>query len=149
EEFHLLFASSIEHCIGEVLDERVGFTIEDAITLLNAGLTNSLGQMTLARTGRSLEQSVFVFSDEAGGGEVEDEAAVHLLVEVEVEVIECLLRIAELGGLSATVQQTVTATIQFIGNEARDEINRHHALGVSLMSPRFQYGGDAAETELF
>src|SRR5262249_5922235 len=104
--------------------------------------------MTLAGAGRAEEQAVLMFGDEVGRGQVEDEAAVHLLVEVEVEVIECLLGIAELGGLSATVQQTVTATVQFIGNEARDEINRRHELGLSLMQTRFQDGGHGAETKL-
>src|ERR1051326_9020461 len=63
-------------------------------------------QMTLARTRRTGEQGVLVSGDEVGGGEVKDEAAVHLLVEVEVEVIECLLWITKLGRLSATIQQT-------------------------------------------
>jgi hypothetical protein len=126
-----------------------GFTIHDAIALLNGGLANGLSEMTLAGAGRAEKQAVLMFGDEVGRGQVEDEAAVHLLVEVEVEVIERLLWIAELGGLSATVQQTVTATIQFIGNEARDEINRRHALGLSLMKTCFQDGGDAAETKLF
>ena len=90
-----------------------------------------------------------MFGDEVSGGEVEDEAAVHLLVEVEVEVIQCLLRIAELGGLSAAIQQTVTATMQFIGDEDGDEINRSHAFCLSLMKTSFQNGDDAAETQLF
>jgi hypothetical protein len=50
---HLLFASSIERGIGEILDEFVGFTIEDAIALLNGGLADGLSEMTLARAGRT------------------------------------------------------------------------------------------------
>ena len=43
----------IERRISKVFDERVGFTIEDAITLLNGGLTDGLGEMALARAGRT------------------------------------------------------------------------------------------------
>src|SRR5205814_5517812 len=95
------------------------------------------------------KQRVFMFGDEVGGGEVEDEAPVHLLVEVEVEVVECLLRIAKLPGVFAALQQTVTVTIQFIGDQAGDQIDRRHALGLSLMETCFQHGSDAAETKLF
>src|SRR5207253_9466765 len=123
--------------IRETLNETVGRAIPDATALLNGGLTDRLTEITLARAGRAEEQAVLMFGDEVGRGQVADDAAVHLLVEVEVEVVECLLRIAELGGLSATVQQTVTATIQFIGNEARHEINGRHALGLSLMKTCF------------
>jgi hypothetical protein len=89
-----------------------------------------------------------VFGDEVSGGEIEDEAAVHLLVEVEVEVVERFLRIAKRGVFSAAFQQTIAPTMQFIGYEARDQIHRRHALGLSLMKASFQNGGDAAETEL-
>ena len=50
--------------IGEVIDERVGFAIQNAIALLNGGLTNRLGEMTLTRSGRPEEQGVFMFGNE-------------------------------------------------------------------------------------
>src|SRR2546426_9640590 len=53
KQFHLFFASSIERGIGEVIAEGVGFTIEDAITLLNGGLANRLGEMALAGARRT------------------------------------------------------------------------------------------------
>ena len=56
------------------------------------------------------KQSVPVLGDEVGDGEVEDKTAIHLLVEVVVEVVECDLRIAEPRRFSATFQQTVAAT---------------------------------------
>src|SRR5205823_13545036 len=133
KQFHLFFAILIKRRVRKVIDEGVGFTIEDAITLLNGGLPDGLSKMTLSGARRPEEQGVFVFSDEVGGGEVEDKAAVHLLVEVEVEVIQYLLRIAECGGLSAAFQQAVTATTQFIRNQTGDQINRRHAFGLSLM----------------
>jgi hypothetical protein len=35
-----------------------------------------------------------VASDECGGGQIEDQASIHLLIEIEVEVVEGSLRIA-------------------------------------------------------
>ena len=55
--------------------------------------------------------------DEGTGGEIEDQATIHLLIKVEVEVIERRLWIAELSFFSATLQQPVTSSLQFIGNE--------------------------------
>ena len=47
-----------------------------------------LREVALAGAGRSEEERVLVLADEARGGELEDERAVHLLVEVEVEGVE-------------------------------------------------------------
>src|SRR5262245_41408751 len=105
--------------------------------------------MALACAGWTEKQRVFVFGDEIGSSEVEDEGAVDLLVEGEVEVVQCLLRIAELGSLSAALQQTITASSQFIGNEVGDQIDGRHALGLSLMTTGFQHRGHAATTTLF
>ncbi len=60
--------------------------------------------------------------DEVGRGEIADEAAVQLLIEVEVEVVECFLRIAKLGGFSPSFQQTITTAMEFIGYQARNQI---------------------------
>jgi hypothetical protein len=46
-----------------------------------------------------------VAGDKGAGGEIEDQAAIHLLVEVEVEVIESLLGVAELGLLFPPLQK--------------------------------------------
>jgi hypothetical protein len=64
----------------ELSDEDVGFTVEDAITLLNGSLTNRLSQVALARAWRTEEQGVFMSGNKVTGGEVEDETPVHLLV---------------------------------------------------------------------
>ena len=53
------------------------------------------------------KSAVVVLADEAAGGELEDEAAVHLLVEVEVEGIERLAAVAEARLLHAPVEQAV------------------------------------------
>jgi len=54
---------------------------------------DGLGEMALAR--RSEEQDVVALCDEADRGELVDEGAIHLLVEVEVEAVERAIGVAE------------------------------------------------------
>ena len=87
-------------------------------------------------------------SDEGAGGQVEDQTAIHLLVEVEVEVIEVLLRIAKLGLLGSSLQQAITATSEFVGDQAGEEVDGGHGFGLGLVETGFEHGGDAAQPQL-
>ena len=62
-------------------------------------------------------------SDERRGGQFEDQAAIHLFVEVEIEVIEGHLRIAKLRLLPPSLQQSVAATSQFVGYQTGEEVD--------------------------
>jgi hypothetical protein len=53
-------------------------------------------------------------SDERCRRQIEDQAAIHLLVEVEIEVFEAHLRIAKLCLFPAPFQEPVAATSQFV-----------------------------------
>jgi hypothetical protein len=48
-----------------------------------------------------------VACDKGSGGQIEDHAAIHLLVESKVEVVEGLLEVAELGLLFPPLQQAL------------------------------------------
>jgi hypothetical protein len=56
-------------------------------------------------------------SHEGAGGQVEDQTAIHLLVEVEVKVVEGSLRVAKLSLLGPALQQAVAATSEFVGDQ--------------------------------
>ena len=56
--------------------------------------------------------------DEGASGEIEDQAAIHLLIESEVEVIESLLGVAELGLLFPPLQQALATQGEFVGDQA-------------------------------
>ena len=85
-------------------------------------------------------------SDEGGGGKIEDQAAIHLLVEGEVEVIEGLLRVAELGLLFPPLQQALAATGEFV----RDQTGRWgERFALCLAQAGLQPGGHAAQAQLF
>jgi len=51
-------------------------------------VSDGLCAVTFAATGWTEEQGIFALSDPVRGGQVEDKTAVHLRVELEVEVIE-------------------------------------------------------------
>jgi hypothetical protein len=89
-----------------------------------------------------------VASDESPGGQVEDQAAVHLLVEVEVEVIESLLRVTKLSLFFPSLQQSLAATSKFVGDQAGEEVDRSHGFCLGLTEAGFEHGGDTAQPQL-
>jgi hypothetical protein len=99
-------------------------------TVVSVRLADGLGQVTLACTTGPEKQCIFALADEGARGQVEDQAAIHLGIEVEVEVVQGLLRIAEGGLLAPSLQQAVAAPGQFVGDQARDQIDRCHGLGL-------------------
>ena len=81
--------------------------VDHAMALVDHRETDGLGEMALARTGRAEEDGVFCPLEEAPGGELEDQSAVDLRVELEVEAIEGLVRIAEACLLDTSSEQAV------------------------------------------
>ena len=61
--------------------------------------------------------------DKAAGGELEDEAAIHLLVEVEVKGVERLAHVAEGGLLDAPVEEPILAPKQLVAHERGEEVD--------------------------
>src|SRR5664280_2940862 len=45
-------------------------------------------------------------------------------------------------------RQAAAAPGQLVGDQARDQIDRRHGLGLRLVQARFQHGGNAAEPQL-
>ena len=86
--------------------------------------------------------------DEAGGGELVDQRAVHLLVEVEIEGVERAVGVAKARLLEAPVEEAILAAQQLVADERGDEVERRLALGLRLAEPRFEDVGHAGEAEL-
>ena len=103
KQFHVFFACAIEGGVGDFAEQGVGLAIEHAIALLDCRQADGLGQMTLAGAGWAEKQGVFVAGNEVGGGEIEDQTAIHLLVEAEIEVVERLVQVAKACGFFAGV----------------------------------------------
>ena len=89
---HDLLAAVLEGGVGELVEQHVGLAVADAVALLDRGEAEGLGEVALAGAGRAEEEHVLAALDEARGGELVDELAVDLLVEVEVEAVERLAR---------------------------------------------------------
>jgi hypothetical protein len=81
----------------------------------------------------------------APGSEIEHQTAIHLTVEVEIEVIEALLRVSELGLFFSSLQQSLATTSEFVGDEAGEEIDGGHGFGLSLANTSFEHSGDSAQ----
>src|SRR5687768_9493980 len=77
-------ACPIERGVGEFLEERVRFAVDDAIALLDHGAADGLGEMALSRPWRPEKERVLPLRDEAACGELVDQRAIHLLVEIEI-----------------------------------------------------------------
>ena len=104
--------------------------------------------MALAGAGRAEEEGIGVLGGPAGGGQLEDEGAVHLLVEVEVKGIEALGGVAEARLLQAPFEEPILPAEQLVADERREEVDRGQRLGLGLEEPRFQAGGHTRAAEL-
>ena len=74
--------------------------------------------------------------DELGGGELEDEAAIHLLVEVEVEGVEGLVRIAKVRLL---VRRSSSRSLRRVSSSATSVERK--SIGAMLFALRFEEAG--------
>ncbi len=145
----MLFAGAVERGFGEIIEQGVGLAIEHAVSLLDGGLADGLCQVTLAGAGWAEKQGIFVARDEGAGGEVEDQAAIHLLVESEVEVVESLLGVAELSLLFPPLQQALTTQGEFVGDQARQQVDGGERFGLGLAQTGLQHGGHSTQAKLF
>src|SRR6266850_8461326 len=96
QQFHVLLAVSIEGRFGDFLKQDVCLAVDHPIALADDGLPDGLGQMAFAGAGWTWKECIFAARDERGRRQIEDQAPIHLLVEVEIKVVEGHLRIAKL-----------------------------------------------------
>src|ERR1700691_4744810 len=128
----MLLAGAVQCSVGYLFQQDVRFAIQHAIALLDDSVPVGLCAVTLTASTRTKEQCVLPPSDPCGGGQVEDQTAVHLWVELEVEVIQLLVWVTELRLLVAPLQQSLAATGKFVGDQDGDQIDGSHGLGLSL-----------------
>ena len=107
-----------------------------------------LGEVALVRTRRPQEEPVLVLGDETAGGELEDEAAIHLLVELEVKGAERLAPVAEAGLSQPALEEPVLTALELVLPERGEEIDGGEPLRLGLEQPRVEPGGHAGAAEL-
>src|ERR1035441_10200429 len=96
------------------------------------GLADGLRQMAFPRSTWTHEQGVFPLADEGTGCQVKHQAAIHLRIEGEVEVVQLLVRVAECGLLAPAIQQSLAAAGQFVAHQTGDRIDRRPGFGPGL-----------------
>jgi len=64
------------------------------VALLDRRAADGLGEVDLAGARRAEQQHVFALADKARSGEIVDEGAIHLLVEIEIKAIESTVGVA-------------------------------------------------------
>jgi hypothetical protein len=92
--------------------------------------------MTLAGARRTEEERVFPLLYEACRGQLVEQGAIHFLVEIKVEAIERSIRIAEARLFVAPIEEPILATLQLVGDERADKIERHKLLDLRLTESR-------------
>jgi len=95
--------------------------------------------VTLARAWRAEKEGILSTANKATRREVKDQAAIDLFVEVEIKVVERLMRVTEAGLLSPPLEKPVASPSQLVRDQAGDEINRRHGLGLSLTKARLEH----------
>src|SRR5206468_12786322 len=104
---------AVERRIGDLLEKRVGLTIDDGIALVDSRAAEGLGEMTLARAWRAEQEHVFALPDEARSRELVDQRAVHLFIELKIERVERAIGIAKASLFVATLQEPVLPPQEF------------------------------------
>jgi len=89
-----------------------------------------------------------VAGDEGRGRQIENQTAIHLGIEGEVEVIEGFLRIAKLSLLAPTFQQAVATTSKFVGNQTGDQVDGRHGFDLSLVQTHLEHSCDSTQPQL-
>ena len=125
--------------------KSVGLAIEHAVALLDGGVADGLRKVTLA--GWTEKQGVFVACDESAGGEIENQAAIHLLVKGEVEVVEGLLGVGELGLFCPPLQHAFATQGEFVGDQARQQVDGGERFGLGLAQTGLQHGAHVRASE--
>src|SRR4029077_756950 len=107
QALEMLVAPAFHGGLGELREKDVGLSVEHAMSLLDRGAPDRLGEMALAGARRTEKKRVLAQLDEAAGRELEDQLPVHLAVEGEVEGVERPVWIAEASLLDAPLDEGV------------------------------------------
>jgi len=131
--------------------EHVAHGVEDgAVEHGPAGLDQAqpdrLRQMAFSHARRTAQEHVATLTHEAAGGQVEDRLLLDRAVEVPVEIFQSLL-LAERRGLGAPGDQPIVPHGQLVLKDQFQELGVVEPVGLGLLEPDFQRGGQTAQTQ--
>src|SRR2546425_3328846 len=119
--------------------------IDHAIVLLDGSLADGLSQVTFPRSAWTQEKCIFPLADEGTRSQIEYQAAIHLRVEGEIEVVQSLVRVAEGGLFAPAIQESLAAAGKLVAPQTGDQIDGGPGFGLRLAQAGFQHGGRTAE----
>ena len=93
------------------------------------------------------QERVLALRDEAPRGELVDQRAVHLLIEIKVKGVECGVRVAKACLFVSAFEQSVLPAQEFVRHERRHEIDRRELLGLGVAQAGFEDGRHAGQAE--
>ena len=107
---------------------------ESATPGVITGQFEQLCQVAFAGAGRAEEKDVLALGDEARGGELVDERAIHLLVEIEIKGVERALGVTEACELVSAFEQAVLPAAEFVGHQRGHQVEGRQLLGLPCRS---------------
>jgi hypothetical protein len=81
------------------------------------------------------EQPVLATADKGGSRQIEDQGAVHLRIELEVESVQSLVGIAEACLFVPPLQQSLAAAGQFVRHQDGDQVEGGHGFALLHQFP--------------
>ena len=81
----------------------------------------------MSRPAGTQEKCIFPLADESTGGQVKHQAAIHLRVKSEVEVVQSLVRVAEGGLFAPAIQESLAAA-------GSSSLTRHEIRSIGAMA---------------
>src|SRR5678809_1000036 len=122
------------------------FAVKHTIALLNGSQSDGLSEMAFSGAGRTEKEDVFMTRNKVRGGQIEDQTSIHLLVEGEIEIIECV-EVSKAGSFSPAFQQAIAAAGELIRNQTGDQIDGRHRFSLGLLDAGFQYRSHGAQAQ--
>ena len=92
----------------------MGLAIDHPVALLNDRTADGLREMALAGPWWTEKERVLALPDESSGGELVDERAIDLLVEIKIEAVERAIGIAKARLLVAALEEAILPAEQLV-----------------------------------
>jgi len=130
------------------LTQGVSLAVSDWPALQDDGVSDRLDKMALAGSWRAEQERVLGPCDEATRSQLEGQLPVHLLVEIEVEAVEGLVRVAEASLFDPALDQPVLTALQLVRDERGQKIHRSQGARLGFHDSSFERRGHARQPQL-
>src|SRR5579859_5777379 len=133
--------------LGKILGEVESGAGEHGVAGLDGADADADTDVRLTRPGRTKDQRAVALTDEAQGGEVEDELLGHPGIEAPVEIIE-RLGLGQPSLLHATLKKQVTSTAELVFDQELEELDIGEVVVDGLLVAHRQRLHETGETDL-